>query len=174
MLFFPSISYFLLPEEQIARFTEIGDDKNSLTRLTYWAYGWEVIKDYPLLGVGYDNWLSYAYYAVPDGIAYGRVQLPHNIYIEIAAESGFLGFFAFLALVFYAFYINGKTRKMTSQFDNKLYYYLTYGFSMGLVGYLVAGTFVTVFYYPFFWIQIAFIVALHNIVRLKETDNINS
>ena len=75
------LAYFLLPEEQIQRFTEIGDDKTSLTRFAYWAYGWEVVKDYPLFGVGYNNWLSYAYYAVPDGIAYDRIQLPHNIYI---------------------------------------------------------------------------------------------
>ena len=44
---------------------------------------------------------------------------------------------------------------------------MTYGLDMGLVGYLVAGTFVTVFYYPFFWVQIAFIVALHNITKNK-------
>ena len=162
-----ALAYFLLPEEQIQRLSNMGDDKNSLTRLAYWAYGWEVIKDHPIFGVGYNNWLSYAYYAVPEGIAYGRIQLPHNIYIEIATESGLLGFIGFLLLIVYAFSINGKTRKMASQLENKLYYNLTYGFSMGLVGYLVAGTFVTVFYYPFFWVQIALIVALHNVTRIK-------
>lgn len=161
------MAYFILPEEQIARFTEMGDDKNSLTRLAYWAYGWEVIKEHPILGVGYNNWLDYAYYAIPDGIIFGRIQLPHNIYIEIAAESGVLGFIGFLCLLGYAFYINRATRKMALLLDNKLYLYLTYGFNMGIVGYLVAGTFVTVFYYPFFWVQIAFIVALYNIASMK-------
>ena len=161
------LAYFLLPEEQIQRFTEIGDDKNSLTRLAYWAYGWDVIKDHPIFGVGYNNWLSYANYAVPDGVIYGRIQLPHNIYIQIAAESGLLGLFGFLLLVIYAFVINARTRKMALQIEHKLYYFMTYGLSMGLVGYLVAGTFVTVFYYPFFWVQIALIVALHNITRNK-------
>ena len=85
----------------------------------------------------------------------------------MAAESGILGLIGFLLLVVYAFSINAKTRKMASQFKNKLYYYLTYGFSMGLVGYLVAGTFVTVLYYPFFWVQIALIVTLHNITKNK-------
>lgn len=164
------LGYFLLPDEQIARFTEIGDDKNSLTRLAYWSYGWEVIKDFPILGIGYNNWLDYAYFAVPEGIAFGRIQLPHNIYIEIAAESGLLGFFVFLAMIFYAFYINGKTRKMALDMNNKFYYYLTYGLSMGMVGYLVAGTFVTVFYYPYFWIQIAIIVVLHKITQKKQLN----
>ena len=48
---------------------------------------------------------------------------------------------------------------------------MTYGFDMGLVGYLVAGTFVTVFYYPFFWVQIALIVALSNVVGNKTGVN---
>ena len=168
MIALMALAYFLLPEEQLQRFTEMGSDKNSLNRFAYWAYGWEVIKDHPIFGVGYNNWLSYAYYAVPEGISYGRIQLPHNIYIEVAAESGILGLIAFLLLVFFAFSINGSTRKMASQFENKFYYNLTYGFSMGLVGYLVAGTFVTVLYYPFFWVQIALIVALHNIAKIKS------
>jgi O-antigen ligase len=169
-----TLAYFLLPEEQLARFSDMGDDTNSKTRFAYWAYGWEVIKDHPIFGVGYNNWLKYAYYAVPAGIFDGRIQLPHNIYIEVAAESGFLGLFGFLALIVVAFSINAKTRKMSSQFENKLYYNLTFGFSMGLVGYLVAGTFVTVFYYPFFWVQIALIVAMHNVVRNKvESMSIN-
>ena len=162
------LAYFLLPEEQIQRFTNMGDDKNSLTRLAYWAYGWDVIKDHPIFGVGYNNWLSYANFAVPDGVIFGRIQLPHNIYIQIAAESGLLGLFCFLLLVIYAFVINARTRKMALQIEHKLYYFMTYGLSMGLVGYLVAGTFVTVFYYPFFWVQIALIVVLHNITMNKD------
>ncbi|RLA18699.1 MAG: hypothetical protein DRQ62_13175 [Gammaproteobacteria bacterium] len=160
----------------------MGDDKTSLSRFEYWSYGWEVIKDHPLLGVGFNNWLSYAYYAVPDGVAFGKTELPHNIYIQVAAESGFLGLFTFLALVIYAFVLNSRTRKIAVRINHKFYYYMTYGFDMGLVGYLVAGTFVTVFYYPFFWVQIAMIVALHSIsrslsgeaegvVRLKNKSN---
>lgn len=167
------LAYSLLPEDQIQRFTQMGDDKNSITRLAYWSYGWEVIKDHPLLGIGYDNWLSYAHFDRPEGIVWGRTQLPHNIYIEVASESGFLGFFSFMFLVIYAFVINARTRKMALQLKHKLFNFMTYGFSMGLVGYLVAGTFVTVLYYPFFWVQIAFIVALHNITKNKF-EQINS
>ena len=162
------LAYSFLPEEQIQRFTQMGDDKNSITRLAYWSYGWEVIKEHPLFGIGYNNWLSYANFDQPGGIVYGRTQLPHNIYIQVAAESGVLGFLGFLLLVIYAFVINARTRKLALQLKHKLHYFMTYGLSMGLVGYLIAGTFVTVFYYPFFWVQIAFIIALHNITRNKS------
>ena len=161
------LAYSLLPEDQIQRFTQMGDDRNSITRLAYWSYGWEVIKDHPLFGVGYNNWLSYAHFDRPDGIVWGRTQLPHNIYIEVAAESGLIGLLGFLLLVIYAFVLNARSRKMALQLKHKLYYFMTYGLNMGLVGYLVAGTFVTVFYYPFFWVQIALIVTLHNITKNK-------
>jgi hypothetical protein len=39
------------------------------------------------------------------------------------------------------------------------------GLDCSLVGYLVAGFFVTVLYYPFFWINLAMTVALHNAAR---------
>ncbi|MDX2441152.1 MAG: hypothetical protein QNK40_11460, partial [Desulfobacterales bacterium] len=42
---------------------------------------------------------------------------------------------------------------------------------MGLVGYLAAGFFVTVLYYPFFWVQIAMIVALHNVSLHAVSEN---
>jgi hypothetical protein len=44
---------------------------------------------------------------------------------------------------------------------------LTHGLDAGLFGYLVAGFFVTVFYYPFFWISYALTVALHHVVASR-------
>ena len=67
--------YYILPEEQMQRFHEMGDDESSLQRLAYWKFGLEsVIPKYPVLGVGYHNWLNYiilygarGHGAVPDG-----------------------------------------------------------------------------------------------------------
>ena len=42
---------------------------------------------------------------------------------------------------------------------------LSYGFEGALISYLVAGFFVTVLYYPFFWVNLALTVALHSIAR---------
>lgn len=164
-------AYYLLPEEQIQRFSNIGEDSTSLTRFAYWDYGWQVMLDHPILGVGYDNWLSYAHYDIPSGIYDGRIQLPHNIYIEAGAELGFTGLLSFILLIIFAFITNARTRKIISINEKKLLYLLTYGLDMGLVGYLVAGTFVTVLYYPFFWVQIAMIVAVHNVSKIQGSGS---
>ena len=156
--------YFLLPDEQIQRFANIGQDNNSITRLAYWDFGMEVVRDHPILGVGYNNWLSYAWFSMPDGIIQGRTQLPHNIFIRAAAELGLVGLFCFLLLVISVFVTNARTRKLALRFDDKLMYCLSYGLDYGLIGYLAAGFFVSVLYYPFFWVQMAMVVALNNVM----------
>lgn len=156
--------YHILPEEQIQRFHEIGQDNSSLQRLAYWNAGIEMIKEHPVLGVGYNNWISYMFYKYPGGVGPEHaIQVCHNIYIQAASELGLLGLFCFLMMAFYAFLNNVRTRRMAKQLDNKLLFNLSYGLDAGLIGYLVAGTFVTVLYYPFFWIQIAMIVMLNSV-----------
>ena len=118
---------------------------------------------HPLLGVGYKNWLSYVTFEVPEGLIWGRIQLPHNIFIQAGAELGYTGLICFVLMAIYVFIVNARTRVLGKQLHNKFLTYMTYGLDAGMVGYLVAGFFVTVLYYPFFWIQMAMTVALHAI-----------
>lgn len=179
------ILYTILPDEQIARFTEIGEDRSSILRLAHWEFGLtEIIPKYPILGVGYYNWGAYLFdtipsgvgtaeylgYVVPGGAGRWGIQEPHNIYIQAAAELGITGLFIFLLLAIYAFVVSARTRSMAKELDNRLFFNLSYGLDAGLIGYLVAGTFVTVLYYPFFWIQIAMIVMLSNVVSRMITQ----
>ena len=54
-----SALFFILPEEQMQRFEEMGQDQSSLQRLAYWEWGLGVIQEHPLIGIGYNNWLPY-------------------------------------------------------------------------------------------------------------------
>ena len=166
------ILYHFIPDEQMLRFKEMGDDKDSLQRLAYWEYGlFSVIPEYPILGVGYHNWLSYLYYSVPEGLGPSKnIQEPHNIYIQVSSELGITGLIVFLFMILFAFINNARTRFLAKIFENKLEFNLSYAFDAGLIGYLVAGTFVTVLYYPFFWIQIAMIVMLNNVTNKKYKE----
>jgi O-antigen ligase len=163
------ILYLLLPDRQIERFTQMGTDENSILRLAHWEYALtDVIPEHPILGVGYANWYPYLYFKVPFGFGpVTIIQDSHNIYIQAAAELGITGLVVFLLLAINAFVTNARTRKLAKESNNRLFVNLSYGFDAGLIGYLVAGTFVTVLYYPFFWIQIAMIVMLNNVASKK-------
>lgn len=155
-----------LPEEQMQRFRDMGEDPSSLQRLEYWKIGIELALEHPFLGIGYMNWMPYVTSLYPGGVGpYQTVQVPHSIYVEAAAELGLIGFILFLLMMGYAFYLNAKSRKLSHELNNRFIFYLTYGLDAGLLGYAVAGAFVTVLYYPFFWIQIAMIVATNNIIK---------
>jgi O-antigen ligase len=168
-----SLLYLFLPDQQIERFREMGSDKDSLQRLVYWEYGLsKVIPKHPFLGVGYHNWLEYVSFMVPQGMGpYQTVQESHNIYIQAASELGIIGLLCFLLLIAFAFIVNTRTRKIAKKIDNRLLYYIPYGLDAGLIGYLIAGSFVTVLYYPFFWIQIAMIVMVNNVAKRELETN---
>ena len=157
---------YLLPDEQMQRFRVIGEDNSSLQRLAYAKAGIEIIKDKPVLGIGYSNWMSYMLYKFPDGIGVGQtIQESHNIFVQAGSELGLVGLLCFLLLALYGFINNARTRRMANLMGNKLFFNLSYGLDAGLIGFLVAGTFVTVLYYPFFWIQITMISMLNTVTR---------
>jgi hypothetical protein len=59
---------------------------------------------------------------------------------------------------------------MATKLENKLLFNLSYGLDAGLIGFLVAGCFVTVLFYPFFWMQITMIVMLNNVTRKLQSQ----
>lgn len=155
----------LLPEEQKARFTEAGEDHTSQTRLTYWEHAREIIAERPVFGIGYHNWLPYYRSKYnPEG------ELVHNIFYEAWAEMGYFGLAAFVACILATLVINHRTRKLGKALGahGRFALYMAHGFDGAMIGFLVSGMFVTILYYPFFWINLAFTVALHYTLQNKQ------
>jgi putative inorganic carbon (hco3(-)) transporter len=156
-----------LPDQQKERFSRAGEDETSVSRKTYWAVGIQMAKDHPVTGIGYANWLPYYAAAYPEQVSssYG-VQLSHNIFIQCAAELGGIGLSIFIAMIVGTLVINYRTRQsMANQVGPPAVFvrHIAYALDGAMVCYLVAGFFVTVLYYPFFWINLAMTVALRRI-----------
>jgi len=150
--------YFLLPEAQIQRLQNMGDDVTSVSRTELWSHGLKIMSEYPVLGIGYKNWLTY------HELHYGLRLLPHNIFIEAGSELGYVGLVAFVVLIGVTLFINYRTRKLMKGCgeDGRFIFEMSHGLDAALMGYLACGFFVTVLYYPFFWINLAMTVSLHN------------
>lgn len=167
--------WVLLPAEQKDRFSTMGEDETSMSRVAYWEQGLDVIENHPATGVGYKNWMRYVIAHYPPFISPSSGdpmwQLPHNIFIEVAAELGYPGLALFLGLIGLTLYTNARTRKLAKRHPGggKFAIAMSHGLDAGMFGYLVAGFFVTVFYYPFFWINYAFTVALHHVIVTHAT-----
>lgn len=153
-----AMAWLLLPEANLDRWRSAGKDETSQKRLTYWTHGIEIANRHPLLGVGYKNWMPYyATHYNPQG------QLPHNIFIEAVAELGYLGLAGFVALIVATFVQNARTRRLTgpdARAPDRFTHAMAYGLDGALVGYLTSGFFVTVLFYPYFWVNLGFTLAL--------------
>jgi O-antigen ligase len=159
-----ALLYAMLPAEEIDRFRTMGDDKTSVSRKTYWKDGLVIMSEYPVLGIGLNNWLPYyrTYYN-PEG------EVQHNIFIQAGTETGYTGLAVLVALIVGTFTLNHKTRKLANSMgENKQFLWcMAHGFDGALVGYLIAGFFVTILWYPFFWTNLALTLALHNVTWRK-------
>lgn len=163
------LSALVIPPEQWERFSEAGEDRTSQTRLTYWRHGIEITNRNPVLGVGFNNWLPYYRDHYPAAGLFGGHQLPHNIFVEASAELGYSGLLAFLLLIFGTVSVNRKTRRLSRILGREGGFLRNMAFALdaALAGYLVSGFFVTVLYYPYFWVNLAMTAALHVAARRR-------
>lgn len=161
------VGWFVLPAEQKARFASAGEDQTSVARITYWKAGVQMAKENPALGIGFGNWVQY-YRVRFMGGARGKVQVSHNIFVQCMAELGYTGLLVFVALIIATLRLNHQTRKLAAAGPdppNTFIIQSSIGLDAAMVTYLVAGFFVTVLYYPFFWVNLAFTVALNGIAH---------
>lgn len=160
--------YLLLPQEQIERFRNTGDDQPARQRILYWKNGLEMIKDHPFLGVGYYNFAPYFDRYYPDDVLYGNAQLPHNIFVQVGTDGGLLALSIYVAILVTSFRATRHARHLLfKNFGHKDHwlYHVSLGIDAAMLGFLIAGQFVTIGYYPFMWINLAFAISLANVVK---------
>lgn len=165
-----AIGFAVLPDEQKARFTSAGEDRTSQQRLLYWKRGVEMIGDHPVLGVGYFNFTTYFAEHYPQDMLYDRAQLPHNIFVQVGTDAGLLGLGVFIALLYRNISCAREIQRRAKANPQLLGFHgsIAKGLQVAAWGFIVAGQFVTVTYYPFFWINLAMTVALLNITKRAE------
>lgn len=159
-----SALWLILPQEQKDRFQVVGDDRTSQQRLLYWENGIEMMNQHPVLGVGYFNYIPYYERFYQSDMLYDKAELPHNIFIQVGTDSGYVGLSIFLIIMLAArrkMRLVGKTLRTDEGHENRF----PVGFNLSMLGFVVAGQFVTVAYYPFLWIHLAFIVVFFRIFK---------
>lgn len=83
-------------------------EKISNGRFTIWKNTLEVVKKYPITGVGFDN-LKFAYPNNPKASVY--IDNAHNVYLHRLVTTGILGFIPYLILCLITFIIGLKSKE---------------------------------------------------------------
>lgn len=147
-------------------------------RIYSWKAGWKMFLDYPILGVGPGNFpWNFESYEPPEGfgataIDTGRFnggRAAHSLYFTLIPELGIVGTILFAWMVLSSLrdlrFIRKRIRENPQQLEEDKYFrervrYLTLALGGSLPGFLVSGAFLSVLYYPNFWIWMALVVAL--------------
>jgi|YelNatPaOPRAMG01_1025707.scaffolds.fasta_scaffold03299_2 O-antigen ligase len=76
------------------------DSSSKIERIYIWEASWKIFKDHPIVGVGIGVFpLIYPTYKLPQAREI-NMSFAHNLLLNLLAETGILGFFAFLLFLF--------------------------------------------------------------------------
>jgi O-antigen ligase len=95
-------SRFRTTEELLTNNTAVSTEIDTLdTRFRLWTAGLHMLADYPLQGVGVGEFpAELRYYGQFVGLPVGALNLgAHNMYVQLAAETGLVGFSMFMLLI---------------------------------------------------------------------------
>jgi probable O-glycosylation ligase (exosortase A-associated) len=147
-------------------------------RMYAWKAAWKMFLDYPILGVGPDNFpWNFSDYEPPGGFGGNASEeghtnggrAAHSIYFTVIPELGTVGTILFAWMVLSSLrdlrFIRNRIKQNPQQLEEDRHFqervrYLTLALGGSLAGYLVSGIFLSVLYYPNFWIWMALVVAL--------------
>ena len=147
-------------------------------RIQLYKQGWQVFAENPITGIGAGQFVNY------DGeMMIERWRVTHNVWLQIAAELGIFGFFAFAFLVWRAFSscfaarraIRGPTRRnplasttLTPE-EEQIIDRNAKGMLAGLVGWVVCAFFASVAFNWTFYYVFGLAVAGREIARQRRT-----
>ncbi len=178
-----SFYYFavLAPPEATERITLSNEGETELKegRTTIWQIATRIVEAKPVTGVGAGNFeITSRRYLLQPG-ALGRSDLiiatprvVHNTYLGIAAELGLVGLALFAILVLFAVGSTIRAARHFSALGDRGGEALARGLAVGLIGILVADTFISQEYNKQLWLLLALGPALLAIARSERAAGI--
>jgi O-antigen ligase len=119
--------------------------RTAKTRFASWEAGYGMIEDYLLTGVGVNQFANHAGKYLKVNMSDEGLFNPHNIFVKIFSEAGFLSFLSFLAFLFFLL----KTRY--SELINSEYFWIT----LLPVTAILMGMALNITYKEHFWLSFA-------------------
>ena len=160
----------LLPSAYTARATSVMEvlpgsgrpsgDEVIQARSTLMTIAVDMVRDHPLLGVGLGNYVvNFPEYNRRHGLPPYLGMAPHNLYLEIAAETGLVGLGLWSLIVLSAFRGLTTAKRRSDDAEGEDLKGLAEGLGLALVGFLVNSLFLHGSYPMAFWLLVALSLA---------------
>ncbi len=136
-------------------------------RATEMRAAYMMFLDHPVFGVGIKNFPeNYMYYSRQIGLdPRATPRSPHNMYLEVAAETGMVGIFVF-GLLLWSIFRSLQTARDCFQVRNRTADAdLVAALTIGVIGYLAAAMFIHAAYPRYFWLLMGIALALPEVAK---------
>lgn len=146
--------------ERISTIRNYQNEASSVSRQESWKAGVQLFKKYPLWGVGAGGFgVARARYYVVYG-SYADWQTAHSVYFQLLAELGILGLLCFGWIIF-GIYKDTRfiKRRLRGKSGSDEILQFIQALEISLFGLLVGGAFLSIAYYPSFYILASLAVA---------------
>ncbi|HCY63349.1 MAG TPA: putative O-glycosylation ligase, exosortase A system-associated [Oxalobacteraceae bacterium] len=164
--------FIVMPDKWFARMETIDnykEDASAMGRINSWKFAANVAKDNLTAG-GYRVFTPkmFMVYAPNPLIFYDA----HSIYFQVLGEHGFIGLLLFLSMMFFA-WRTGKRVLVASKSrdDAKWIADLAAMCQVSIIGYAVAGAFLTLAYYDLYYSIIVLLVSLEKLALKSPQQN---
>jgi len=159
------LAAFVVPDTFVSRIETIASydqDQSAQARLKAWSLATQVALDSPIFGGGFrtfeqDVWEQY----YPDT---ERAIVAHSIYFQTLAEHGFVGVGIFAALLIATYLGLRRVRKRATESDQTMLANLAGALQASLVGYMVAGAFLSRADFDLFYSVVAMSAAMQAVL----------
>lgn len=162
-----AVGYWAMPAKMMQRFDVAGDesDMTSYTRETRWHAAFETFLEHPVIGIGSGSWVEYYKAHFPRERGDEGWGLIHNSFLSVMTEQGSIGLVVMILIFVGMFSLTKRTRDMASRYDDQVAFWISRGFDASTISFLVGGSFMTVFHYPYVWVQSGMIIGLYVATR---------
>ncbi len=141
-------------------------DMSAQQRLTSWAFAWNLAKQYPITGAGFECFTPglFAIFSPADAhtwLAGHTSSGPHSIYFQVLAEQGFVGLGVFLGLLA-SCAISARRLQKQAASNPAVSWMASYAqiVELGVLGYMVSGAFLGRAYFDLYYQLVAILIVL--------------
>lgn len=156
-----------LPMSPLHRFLDPNEDRGSTdAHLDAWKAGLGMIEAHPIAGVGLGNFKFLMPSYLRPGAKADLDTMAHNMFIEVAAELGLPALLILLGIFWCTYRTLGKLRRSVS--THPLIRETATALQAGLVGFVVAGSFVSAEYQKTSWMGFALMFCLLPLAKSQK------
>jgi probable O-glycosylation ligase (exosortase A-associated) len=165
------VGSFVVPKTFYERIASIGDfhsDGSAMGRLNAWQASIRMANDYPIAGVGLDNFLFEFIYYAPDP---DDIHVAHNTWFQVLAEAGYVGLTFYLTLFGATWWTLWRVHRRARRFAVQWARNAAACLGASLLAFMVGATFLNRAHFDLIYHVMVLVVCVDRILELEIRNN---